>query len=96
MSVFNFFKLYKPREYGYRPIYYDPKKEAMKERMKQREAEKNMEESGTEYKPVIKRGTFREMAQNNRKTRLEEVRKSNIRLILILSIMLLILYFLLR
>ena len=26
----SFFKLYKPREYGYRYIYYDPKKEAKK------------------------------------------------------------------
>ena len=27
-----FFNLYKPREYKYRYIYYDPKKEAQKER----------------------------------------------------------------
>ena len=28
----NFFKLYKPKTYNYRYIYYDPKKEAQKER----------------------------------------------------------------
>ncbi len=98
MSVFNFFKLYKPREYGYRPIYYDPKKEAMKERMKQAEVEKNTVDAAadSDYKPSIKRGTFREMAQQNKRTRMNEMRKSNIRLVLILAFLLLIVYFLLR
>lgn len=48
MGLFN---LYKPKEYKYRYIYYDPKKEASKER------EKKMEESKTNadgtYKPTI-------------------------------------------
>jgi hypothetical protein len=46
------FSLYKPKEYKYRYIYYDPKKEAQKEREKQREAVEKMAESG-EYKPTI-------------------------------------------
>jgi len=98
MSVFNFFKLYKPREYGYRPIYYDPKKEAAKERLKQKEAESKLNEGADDdgFKTSIKRGTFREMAQRNSKTRMEEVRKSNMRLIIIISILLLIVYFLIK
>jgi hypothetical protein len=70
----------------------------MKERMKQTEAEKNTVDAAadSDYKPSIKRGTFREMAQQNKRTRMNEMRKSNIRLVLILAFLLLIVYFLLR
>mgnify|MGYP004701644675 CR=1 FL=1 len=81
-----FFNLYKPREYKYRYIYYDPKKEEKRAREKQ--------ESG-EYKPVLRRGVFREMANKNKNMRVEYIRKSNIRLVVILAIMLALIYFLL-
>ena len=92
MGLFN---LYKPKEYKYRYIYYDPKKEASKER------EKKMEESKTNadgtYKPtILKWGAFREMANQNKSIRREQARSSNIRIFIILALLLAITYFLIK
>ena len=92
MGLFN---LYKPKEYKHRYIYYDPKKEASKER------EKKMEESKTNadgtYKPtILKRGAFREMANQNKSIRREQARSSNIRIFIILALLLAITYFLIK
>lgn len=92
MGLFN---LYKPKEYKYRYIYYDPKKEASKER------EKKMEESKTNadgtYKPtILKRGAFREIANQNKSIRREQARSSNIRIFIILALLLAITYFLIK
>ena len=89
------FILYKPKEYKYRYIYYDPKKEASKER------EKKLEESKTNadgtYKPtILKRGAFREMANQNKSIRREQARSSNIRIFIILALLLAITYFLIK
>ena len=89
------FSLYKPKEYKYRYIYYDPKKEAQKDREKQREAAVKRAEGG-EYQPTIRRGTFREMAQQNSKARSDMSRQSNIRLIIIMALLFAIAYFLLK
>ncbi len=88
------FSLYKPKEYNYRFIYYDKKKEAAKEREKKFSVDEN--EIPGEYKPTIKRGTFREMAQRNNKMRSEQIRNSNLRLILIVVLLVAIAYFLLK
>lgn len=85
-----FFNLYKPREYGYRYIYYDPKKEEKKEKERLRASENE----GT-HKPTLRRGVFREMADKNKNYRTEQMRKSNLRLVIILFAMLAILYYLL-
>ncbi len=85
-----FFNLYKPREYGYRYIYYDPKKEEKKE--KERLRAKQSEEP---HQPTLRRGVFREMADKNKNYRVEQMRKSNLRLVIILFAMLAILYYLL-
>lgn len=88
------FSLYKPKEYKYRYIYYDPKKEALKEREK--ENEKNSIGENGEFKSKIRRGTFREMAHKKDNTRKLESQKSNIRLIMILVILLAVAYFMLK
>lgn len=88
------FSLYKPKEYKPRYIYYDPKKEAQKEREKQRLADEERANSG-EYRPTIRRGTFREMAEKNNRTRKDMARQSNLRLIVILGLLFVIAYFLL-
>ncbi|MBN2766471.1 MAG: hypothetical protein JXR27_08885 [Paludibacteraceae bacterium] len=89
------FSLYKPKEYKYRYIYYDPKKEAREEKEKQREASEKRAESG-EYQPIIRRGMFREIAQQNNKTRIDMARQSNVRLVIIMLLLFAIAYFLLR
>jgi hypothetical protein len=86
-----FFNLYKPRKYDYRYIYYDPKKEAQKEREK-----RLAEGQDGEFKTSIHRGSFREEAARNKNTRGKQSRKSNIRLIMILFVLLLLAYYLLK
>ncbi|WP_163629637.1 hypothetical protein [Paludibacter sp. 221] len=88
-----FFKLYKPRTYNYRYIYYDPKKEAQKER-EEKFAEKN-DENG-EFKTSIKRGTFREQRDQRNRAYRDNARQSNIRLVIIIAVLFLIAYFILR
>ncbi len=90
----NFFKLHKPLVYKYKPIYYDPKKEAMKERQKQKEAAEKSAEDGNYRPSVLRRGAFREMADKNRNSRASDIKKSNVRLIIIILILFLIAYFL--
>ena len=93
----SFFKLHKPLVYKYKPIYYDPKKEAQKDRMKKMEQEGQAEVKKEGYEPkVLRRGSFREMADRNRNSKQAQTRQSNIRLIIIIMILLLIAYFLVR
>ncbi|MDD2283926.1 MAG: hypothetical protein PHQ11_00785 [Paludibacter sp.] len=95
----NFFKLHKPLVYKYKPIYYDPKKEAQKERMKhleQEEKQGNPDAKGAYQPTILHRGSFREMADRNRNSKHAQVRQSNIRLIIIILILFLIAYFLMR
>ena len=92
MGLFN---LYKPKEYKYRYIYYDPKKEASKEREKKLE-ESKANEDGTYRPTIIKRGAFREMANQNKSIRRDQARSSNIRIFIILALLLAITYFLIK
>lgn len=87
-----FFKLYKPKTYNYRYIYYDPKKEAQKER---EEKYASKDENG-EYKPTIRRGTFREELNMRNKAYRDNARQSNIRLVIIIGVLFLIAYFILK
>ena len=88
----NFFKLYKPKTYNYRYIYYDPKKEAQKER----EEKYASKDGNEEYKPSIKRGSFRAELDRRNKTYRDNARQANIRLIIIIGVLLLIGYSLLK
>jgi hypothetical protein len=91
-----FFNLYKPREYGYRYIYYDPKKEEAKAKQKAQEQAKAMNATADEpYKPTLQRGVFRAMADKNKNFRVEQMRKSNIRLGIILVVMFALMYYIL-
>lgn len=90
----SFFKLYKPRQYGYRFIYYDPKKEAQKEREKRLSEDTVKVDSS--FKTTIHRGSFREQAEKNKNVRAHQYKQSNIRVIIILFVLLALLYFFLR
>ena len=95
----NFFKLHKPLVYKYKPIYYDPKKEAQKERDRQLKQEENQDDNEAKktYQPkILRRGSFRELADKNRNLKHAQVRQSNIRLVVIILILILIAYFLIR
>jgi hypothetical protein len=87
-----FFNLYKPRTYGYRYIYYDPKKEAQKERLKQQE----QDGKSSAFKSSIRRGSFRENMDSASKFRNKQNGQSNLRVIIIVCILLVIVYYLLK
>lgn len=89
-----FFKIYKPKKYDYRYIYYDPKKEAQKEREKR--MAQGTENAESEFKTSIHRGSFRENLETNKNVRRFQSRQSNIRLIIILFILLALLYYFLK
>lgn len=90
----NFFKLHKPLVYKYKPIYYDPKKEAQQERMKNLGKEENTDESAVYEPKILRRGAFRAMADKNKNSMHAQSRQSNIRLVIIILILFLIAYFL--
>lgn len=68
MSIL-FPKLNKPRQWDYRPIYYDPAKEERKEKLAKLQAQRKQQEQdkNTDYVPNLHRGSFREARElNNR------------------------------
>ncbi len=90
-----FFNLHKPLQYKYRYIYYDPKKEALQEREKKAK-EQHDKKINEDYKPSIRRGTFREMSKQGRHERRSSVMQSNIRLVIIIIILFLLMLWLLN
>ncbi|MCC8198662.1 MAG: hypothetical protein LIP06_08855 [Tannerellaceae bacterium] len=70
MALFSFYNVRKPRQFEHKPIYYDPKKEAMEERISKIKREMGMEEAEEEYKPSVK-GTFIEGTSHLKKSRLK-------------------------
>jgi hypothetical protein len=89
-----FFNLHKPLQYKYKYIYYDPKKEAQQEREKK--AKENQENKSEGYKPSLRRGSFREMSKQGRHERRSSVMQSNIRLVVIIIILFLLMFWLLN
>ena len=83
----------KPRQWDYRPIYYDEDKERRKKRLEELKKEREMNEGKTsettEFKTSIERGSFREAAERNRTTLKKEHRMINIRVLIIVVILLL-------
>ena len=93
MAIFSFYNMRKPRRFEHKPIYYDPKKEALDERIRKMEIEMGVrQETEEDYKPSIK-GTFIEGTSHLRKSRARGdnsgTRESkNMRLLLILALLL--------
>ncbi|MDR1937409.1 MAG: hypothetical protein LBQ73_02780 [Tannerellaceae bacterium] len=100
MGLFYFYNVRKPKQFNYRPIYYDPRKEAMEERKLKVKRELGMEISDKEYKPQV-RGSFVDATTHLRKSHLKgddthSRMYKNVRLALILTLLLvLLLWFLL-
>ena len=98
MAVFSFYRMRKPRRFDHKPIYFDPRKEALQERIRKVEIEMGVrqEELG-EYKPSIK-GSFIEGTSHLKKSRArgDDVRareSKNMRLLLILALLAVIFWF---
>ena len=89
-----FFNLHKPLQYKYKYIYYDPKKEAQQEREKKAKEQKDALADG--YKPSIRRGSFREMSKLGQHERRSSVMHSNIRLVVIIIVLFVLMFWLLN
>ncbi|MCD7931775.1 MAG: hypothetical protein LUE98_02535 [Tannerellaceae bacterium] len=70
MALFSFYNTRKPRQFDHKPIYYDPRKEALDEKISKAKKEMGLEQSEEEYKPNIK-GTFVEGTSHLRKSRMK-------------------------
>lgn len=55
--AFSFYNTRKPRQFNHKPIYWDPRKEALEERVLKAKKELGLLDPDEEYKPQIK-GTF--------------------------------------
>ena len=83
MIIPGLFKQRRPRQFNYKPVFYDREKEILEER---RNAYENMTngQSFVHYKPVIRRGAFKEY---HLRTHRNIHRNSNIRLIAIILLL---------
>ena len=68
MALFSFYNVRKPRQFEHKPIYWDPRKEAMEERVRKVKREMGLEETEEEHKPQIK-GTFIEGTSHLKRSR---------------------------
>ncbi|MDR2919570.1 MAG: hypothetical protein LBV72_09450 [Tannerella sp.] len=92
MAMFSFYKMRKPRQFDHKPIYWDPRKEALEERIRkvERELDEKKEVDLENYKPSIK-GSFIEGTSHLKKSKAkgdtaqDRVYK-NMRLLLILAV----------
>ena len=103
MSVL-FPKVNKPREWDYRPIYYDEEKEARKQKLarlqalrEQKEREGNEDASGEHgYVTTLHRGSFREAHEAQTKLHIDTEHKSKLTFwIVLLALLFFVFYWLL-
>jgi hypothetical protein len=97
MGIFSFYNVRKPRQFDYKPLYYNARKEALEERKLKVKRELGMQIPDKEYKPQIK-GTFVEGTTHLKKSRLrgDDARSrqyKNVRLAIILSLLIVALLF---
>jgi hypothetical protein len=90
MGMPRFFKLAKPRQFHYEPVFYDERKERMQERIREMEQKMGVQIDG-QYKRTLTKGSFASRRIRKGKTS----KQSAIRLIVIIIFLLLISYLLL-
>ncbi len=76
MSVL-FPKVNKPRQWDYRPIYYDPKKDEREKKLAKLRAQRENGEQTTEHAHGLHRGSFREAKDGNRSSYVTDARKGS-------------------
>lgn len=98
--MFSFYKMRKPRQFDHKPIYWDPRKEALEERIRkiEHELDDQKERDTADYKPSIK-GSFIEGTSHLKKSKakgdsIQDRVYKNMRLLLILVVMLVIFWIL--
>jgi hypothetical protein len=92
MALFSFYNVRKPRQFEHKPIYWNPRREALEERIEKVKRETGiLPKAAEEYKPSIK-GTFIEGTTHLKKSRMrgDGVRDRiyrNMRLLLVLAVL---------
>ncbi|MDR1331753.1 MAG: hypothetical protein LBK07_06575 [Tannerella sp.] len=92
MRLFSFYNVRKPRQFEHKPIYWDPRKEALDERVRKVKREMGvLEEKPEEHRPSI-RGTFVEGTTHLKKSKMkgDDVHNrvyKNMRLLLLLAVL---------
>ena len=101
MSVL-FPKVNKPREWDYRPIYYDEEKEARKQKLarlqalreqKEQDDGKVADDNRTEHVTTLHRGSFREAHEAQTKLRIDTEHKSKLAFWIVLLVLLFIVFY---
>jgi len=90
MGIPRLFRLPQHKQFTYEPIYYDERKEQLRERIKKIEDEMGMKREGEEAKRTLSKGSFSYYHDRKRKTQ----KYSSIRLILILLFLIFVTYYL--
>jgi len=98
MGVFSFYKMRKPRQFEHKPIYFDPRKEALEKRIHKVKRELGVEEADYEQLKEEIRGSFIEGTSHLKKSKNkgDDIRNrvyKNMRLLLILAILAFLLWF---
>lgn len=92
----NFFHTPKPKQFNFRPRFYDPEKEEFEQREQRIKEELGIATEktfdGKSYRERI-RGSFRHQGGSNSKTSYEARRSQNTRLIIMIVVLALIFYF---
>jgi len=91
MALPRFIKLQGNKQFTYSPRYWDPEKEEREARIRRIKHELGYDIPSDPNRSTIKRGSFRQVRQ---KAKVKASRSSNIRLVIILTILLLLAYFL--
>ena len=98
MGIFSFYNMRKPRQYEHKPIYFDPRKEALDKRIHKVKREMGLEVSDYDQLKEEIRGSFIEGTHHLKKSKDkgDDIRNrvsKNMRLLLILSILAFLFWF---
>ncbi len=98
MSVL-FPKVNKPRQWDYRPIYYDPKKDERQQKLAKLRAQREQEQQeaqdkpNADYVPTLRRGSFREAKEANSSRYTLDARGKTSRLAFWVALFIMLVYF---
>ena len=99
MGFFSFYNVRKPRQFQHRPIYFDPRKEALEKRIHKAKVELGVEERDLEESKESIKGSFVEGTKHLRRSKekgddLQTRVTKNMRLILILVLLAVVFWYL--
>ncbi|HKM94781.1 MAG TPA: hypothetical protein VJY41_14110 [Prolixibacteraceae bacterium] len=91
----NFFHTPKAKQYNLQPRFWDPEKEEREKRDRRRNAEMGVKNDDSTYQPYISRGEFKS-GLSKKKLGANSQRKSNIRLLILVTLLALMVYLILK